>query len=128
MDDAPEREREGKTELAKDRTDWAEDRTVLANERTFASWIRSGLAAVAVALGLHALFRDFEPTWVPKMLANIFILTAIAIFVAAWRGAMRMQKRMKSHDTGGPPRTGLSAITAVLIAVSLATGVVLWLL
>lgn len=128
MDDAPEKEREDKNKLAKDRTDWAEDRTILANERTFAGWLRSGLAAVAVALGLHALFKDFEPTWVPKMLANFFILTAVVIFVAAWRGATRTQKRMESHDTGGPPSTGLAAITAVLVAVSLATGAVLWLL
>lgn len=128
MADTTDNESEDKNKLAEDRTAWAEDRTILANERTFAGWLRTGLAAVVVALGLHALFRDFEPTWVPKLLANLFILTAVVIFVAAWRGAARTQKRMEGHDTGGLPSTGIAAITAVLVAVSLATGVVLWLL
>lgn len=117
-----------KTRLAEERTDWAEDRTILANERTFAGWIRTGLAAVAVALGLHALFGDFQPTWVPKALANVFILAAVAIFVAGWRGAVRTQRSMEGHETSGPPSFGLAAISLVLIAVSLATGIVLWLL
>ncbi len=117
-----------KTRLAEERTDWAEDRTILANERTFAGWLRTGLAAVAVALGLHALFGDFRPTWVPKLLANVFILAAVVIFVAAWRGAARTQNRMQGHEAGGPPNRGLAAITAVLVAVSVGTGVVLWLL
>lgn len=43
-----------KNEMAKDRTDWAEDRTALANERTFAGWMRSVMAAVAIAMGPKA--------------------------------------------------------------------------
>jgi len=117
-----------RTELAEERTDWAEDRTILASERTFAGWVRTGLASVAVALGLHALFGDFRPTWIPKLLASMFILTAAAIFVAAWRGTVRTQKRMTSHDANAPATSGLLAVTLVLVAASLATGVVLWLL
>jgi putative membrane protein len=117
-----------KTELAEDRTAWAEDRTILASERTFAGWIRTGLASVAVALGLHALFGAFEPTWIPKLLASLCILTAVMIFVSAWRGTVRTQKRMHGHETSRPGNGALLAITAVLCAVSLGTGVVLWLL
>jgi putative membrane protein len=120
--------RENKTELAEDRTDWAEDRTILASERTFASWIRTGLASVAVALGLHALFGQFRPTWVPKLLASLFILTAVVIFVSAWKGTRRTQQRMQSHDATPPKRAALLAITSVLVAVSLGAGAVLWLL
>ncbi|MEY8838652.1 DUF202 domain-containing protein, partial [Cribrihabitans sp. XS_ASV171] len=40
-----------KTDMAESRTDWAEDRTLLANERTYAGWLRTGMAAVALALG-----------------------------------------------------------------------------
>ena len=117
-----------KTELAEDRTDWAEDRTILASERTFAGWVRTGLASVAVALGLHALFGAFEPTWIPKLLSSLFILTAVVIFVSAWRGTVRTQKRMHGHETSRPRNGALLAITVVLATVSLATGAVLWLL
>ncbi|MDF1729557.1 MAG: DUF202 domain-containing protein, partial [Sulfitobacter sp.] len=47
---------ENKNELAEDRTDWAEDRTILANERTFAGWMRTGMASLAVAIGLKAVY------------------------------------------------------------------------
>ena len=76
-----------KNDLAQDRTDWAEDRTILANERTFAGWMRTGMASVALALGLRAVFGSFEPTWVPKAVASGFILTAIMIFWAARQSA-----------------------------------------
>ena len=51
---------EAKTEWAEDRTDWAEDRTILANERTFAGWMRTGMAAIAIAVGLKAVFNDAD--------------------------------------------------------------------
>lgn len=51
--------------LSQARTDLAEDRTVLANERTFASWFRTGFAAVGIGLGFQALFLRMEPAWVP---------------------------------------------------------------
>ena len=47
-------------DLADARTAWAEDRTVLANERTFAGWMRTGMACIALALGLKAVFKDTE--------------------------------------------------------------------
>ena len=46
-------------DLAENRTDWAEDRTILANERTFAGWMRTGMASLAVAIGLKAVFGGF---------------------------------------------------------------------
>jgi putative membrane protein len=57
-------------ELAADRTDLAEDRTVLAHERSFASWLRTGLASVAIAVGFNALFRTMEPDWMAKAIAT----------------------------------------------------------
>ena len=119
---------ENKTDLAEDRTDWSEDRTILASERTFAGWIRTGLASVAVALGLHALFGQFQPTWVPKLLASLFILTAVVIFVSARRGTVRTQRRMHGHDTRSPKHAALLGITVVLVTASLGAGAVLWML
>ena len=62
-----------RNELAEDRTHWAEDRTSLANERTFAGWMRTGMAAIGVAIGLKAVFGAFEPTWMAKAVASIFL-------------------------------------------------------
>ena len=119
---------EDRTELAEGRTDWAEDRTILASERTFAGWIRTGLASVAVALGLHALFGEVAPAWIPKLIASLFTLTAVVIFISAWRGTRRTQKEMRAHDARSPNQAALFTITAVLVTVSLATGALLWLL
>ena len=76
-----------KNDLAEDRTDWAEDRTILANERTFAGWMRTGMAAVAVAIGLRAVFGEFEPTWVAKAVASVFIFAALYVYLAAQASA-----------------------------------------
>lgn len=117
-----------KNDLAQDRTDWAEDRTLLANERTFAGWMRTGMAAVAVALGLRALFRPFEPEWIPKSVATIFIIVALTIFWAARQNAIKTQARMTEHDTASQSKTRVTLITSLLSLGAAATGVILWFL
>ncbi len=126
MDDAGDQDL--KTEWAEERTDWAEDRTVLANERTFAGWMRTGLAAIAVALGLKALFQSFEPTWVPKVVAEGFILAALFVFVSAWQAARRTSARVQTHAAKNQSPYRMSVMTALLVVVATATGVILWLL
>ncbi|WP_072776724.1 YidH family protein [Marivita hallyeonensis] len=117
-----------KNDLAEDRTDWAEARTVLANERTFAGWMRTGMASVALALGLRALFGPFEPTWIPKTVASVFVLVALMIFWAAWRNCSLTQKDMDDHDTRSQSARNMAWITAVLSLGAVATGAILWLL
>ena len=104
-----------KTGLAEDRTDLAEDRTVLANERTFAGWMRTGMAAVALALGLRALFGKFEPSWVPKLAATALILVAVFIFWAAWRSAKRTLGRLDDHVANGQTTRRIASISAALL-------------
>lgn len=115
-----------KNDLAQDRTDWAEDRTILANERTFAGWMRTGMASVGVALGLRAVFGPYEPTWVPKLVSNIFIAVALLIFWAAWRNVCRTTDRMREHQTESQSTHMVSLITAVLSLGAAATGAILW--
>ena len=43
-------------EMAKDRSDWARDRTIPVNERTLASRMHIGMALLAIAAGLKAVF------------------------------------------------------------------------
>lgn len=127
MQDAPEG-LDDKTEWAELRTDWAEDRTGMANERTFAGWMRTALAAVAVGLGLNAVFRDLEPTWVAKAVSSIFIAAAIFILWAAQRAASGTRERINRHAVT-PQTTGRLTVMAVVLTVaSLATGAILWML
>jgi putative membrane protein len=117
-----------KTELAENRTDWAEDRTLLANERTFAGWMRTGMAAIAVALGLKAVFGAFEPTWVPKAIATLFVAMGIFTFLAARRQARATLKRLHGNDTDAQPSSYISWLAIGLSVASAGVGAVLWLL
>lgn len=117
-----------KNDMAEDRTDWAEARTMLAAERTFAGWMRTGMASVALALGLRALFGPFEPTWIPKAVSTLFIVIAVVIFWAAWRNCSQTLDEMNAHDTEPQSSRNLGLVAAGLTTASVATGVVLWLL
>ncbi len=117
-----------KTDMAEDRTDWAEDRTVLANERTFAGWMRTGLAAVAVAIGLKAVFKDFEPTWIAKSAATLFLGTALFIFWSARQQACATRARMTERDAEATTTTRITTMVSLLAVSTVGVGVVLWLL
>lgn len=113
-------------ELAKDRTDWAEDRTILANERTFAGWMRTGMAAVALAVGLRAVFGEFDPTWAAKSIATVFILLAVYIFYAAQDAACKTLGRLNDNQAHAQPTTRMRILSGVFALGALAVGGVLW--
>ena len=115
-----------KNELAKDRTDWAEDRTVLANERTFAGWMRTGMAAVALALGLRAVFDEAEPIWLPKVAATLFLVIAVGIFWSARIQAGKAQRRLDAHHAEAQPVTLFTVMAIAFSLTSVAVGYVLW--
>ncbi|GAA6177220.1 YidH family protein [Sulfitobacter pacificus] len=115
-------------ELADTRTAWAEDRTILANERTFAGWMRTGMACIALALGLKAVFKDTSYPLIAKGVAEIFILVAILIFWAAVTKCRQAQKRMDDHDVEAQSHHRMMVLASVLTFGALATGVILWLL
>ncbi len=115
-----------KNDKAEERTEWAEDRTYLANERTFAAWMRTGMACVAVALGLQAIFKDFEPTWIAKAVAGVFIATGLLVFVSASRKASRTQRRLDCHSTSGQSLSTIYLMTALMCLGAMAAGVILW--
>ena len=117
-----------KNQMAEDRTDWAEDRTILANERTFAGWMRTGMASLAVAIGLRAVFGPFDPTWVAKAVATVFVVTAVLIFWAAALQSRKAQERIASHSASVQPHGRMTILAALLTLGSAATGAILWLL
>lgn len=113
-------------ELAQDRTDWAEDRTILANERTFAGWMRTGMASVALAVGLRAVFGEFEPTWVAKAIATVFIVTAIYIFWAAQASACQTLQRLDDNEAHAQPMSRMRVLAMVFACAAAGVGAVLW--
>lgn len=115
-------------ELAQDRTNWAEDRTLLANERTFAGWMRTGMAAVALALGLRALFGEFQPYWIPKLSASLLIVVAILIFYFAWGSTKRTLDRLDDHTANGQTTRRIALIAGLMALSAATTGIILWFL
>lgn len=117
-----------KEKLAKDRTDWAEDRTIMANERTFSGWMGTGLGAVGVAIGLNAVFREFEPTWAAKAVATLFLILAVVIFWSARHQAIKTFKRLHENDAEATPSRSYTLLAALMTIATSAVGIILWLL
>lgn len=114
------------TKMARTRTNWAEDRTILANERTFSSWTGTGMGAVGVAIGLKAVFGDFEPTWAAKLVATLFLIAAILIFWSARRQAHKTYSRLTQRDAEAQPTRAFTALASILTCATLLTGAILW--
>jgi putative membrane protein len=117
-----------KNELASARTDFAEDRTVLANERTFASWYRTGFAAIGIGLGFNALFNRLEPQWVPKAIATAFVLIGILVFLAAERRACAVLARLHAHQVTTLKVGNLRFFTIAATTAALALIAAIWFL
>jgi len=115
-----------KNEKAQARTDWAEDRTIMANERTFNAWLGTGLGGVGVAIGLKAVFGEFEPTWAAKAVASLFLGFAILIYWSARRQACKTLQRLQEQDAETMPTKNYTLFATVLTIATLATGAVLW--
>lgn len=113
--------------LARLRTDFSEDRTVLANERTFASWVRTGFAGIGIGLAFNALFTRIQPEWLPKLIASIFLLVAILIFIAAEHRARMVMRRLHAHQVKPIKVTSLRLITIAAVAATVGLLAVIWL-
>jgi putative membrane protein len=107
-------------------TELSEDRTLLSNERTFSSWMGTGLACVGVAIGLHAVFGAIDPTWLAKLVASIFLLTALAIYWAAVRQACKTYSRLRNTDVEIQGSNVFKKIAAMMSAGTLGVGIILW--
>jgi len=117
-----------RTDWAEERTHWAEDRTLMANERTFAGWIRTGLAAVGIGLGFHAIFGKLEPAWLPRAIATAFILIGVVIFFLAQKNGRAAHERLSSHDAAPVKRMNMLLVALLMSAGSAALAVGVWLI
>ena len=86
QDDPPEKP-DKSTRWAELRTDLAEDRNIMAMERTFAGWIRTSFAAIGIGLGFKAVFGAFDPPWLAKAIATVFILAGGWLAITAQKRA-----------------------------------------
>ncbi|MBX7533775.1 DUF202 domain-containing protein [Qipengyuania sp. 1XM1-15A] len=116
QDDPPEG-KDKSTEWAEFRTDLAEDRNIMAMERTFAGWMRTAFAAIGIGLGFRAVFGEFEPPWLAKAIATMFIVGGAWLAVTAERRACKTLRRLDPHEFEAIPTPNFK-----IMAYAVATG------
>ena len=103
-------------------------RTRLANERTYLAWWRTGLTALAVAIGIGRIVPEVAniTRWPYELLGVGYGLLGVAFIVAAW---LRTHEIEQALDRGGDfaPLHGtfLLALTAAGLLLGALTVVVL---
>ena len=105
------------TQWAEFRTDLAEDRNIMAMERTFAGWMRTAFAAIGIGLGFRAVFGDFDPPWLAKAIATVFIVGGGWLAVTAERRACKTLARLDPHTFEAIPKPNFK-----IMAYAVATG------
>ncbi len=116
------------TELSKQRTEWSEDRTLMSSERSFSSWIGTALGSVGVAIGFNAVFGELSPTWLPKLVATLFLLVGLVFVWSARNRACATRDKLSENDSETGGRTSFSLISAIVSFAIVLTGVVLWMI
>lgn len=62
------------------------DRTILAREQVYGSWVRTGLTALAAAVGARTLYATVVPAWLAVATGVLLALFSAFCFLAAvWR-------------------------------------------
>jgi len=114
-------------ETSADRTTrLAADRTILAAERTYASWVRTGLFALASGIGARALLGAVLPRWIVGADASMLILFSTFCFgAAAWRYLNPGPPPPEPH-VRQIPRAALLVVNAFLALVSIAALIGIW--
>ena len=127
QDDPPEKP-DKSTEWAEFRTDLAEDRNIMAMERTFAGWMRTAFAAIGIGLGFRALFGEWDPTWLPKLIATVFILGGGWLAVTAERRACKTLGRLNTHEFEAISTPNFKAMAYSVATGAIVLSVGLWVL
>ncbi|EDL49093.1 YidH family protein [Erythrobacter sp. SD-21] len=126
--DDPEDERDRSTQWAEFRTDLAEDRNIMAMERTFAGWMRTAFAAIGIGLGFRAVFGEFEPPWLAKAVATLFIIGGGWLAITAERRACKTMARLDPHRYEGISRPNFRIMAFAVAAGSAVLTAGLWIL
>ena len=127
QDDPPDKPDQS-TRWAELRTDLAEDRNIMAMERTFAGWIRTSFAAIGIGLGFKAVFGAFDPPWLAKAIATVFILAGGWLAITAQKRACRTLQRLDAHKFEAISTPNFRALAYSVAAGSLVLTAGLWIL
>ena len=119
---------EERTEAAEKRTEFAEDRTIQATERTFAGWMRTAFAAIGVGIGFHVVFGEFDPPWLARAIATLFILLGVTIAYTAERRACSTFDRLSTHAVDRPKAPSIRWMSWSVMAGGLLLVAGLWIL
>ena len=128
QDDPKDSTQDKSTAWAELRTDLAEDRSIMAMERTFAGWMRTAFAAIGIGLGFRAVFGEFQPPWLAKAIATMFIVGGAWLAITAERRAAKTLGRLDPHkfEAISRPNFKIMAYAVAIGAAVLTAG--LWLL
>ena len=127
QDDPPE-DPDKSTEWAEVRTDLAEDRNIMAMERTFAGWMRTSFAAIGIGLGFKAVFGAFDPPWLAKAIATMFILAGGWLAITDERRACHTLDKLQTHKFEAISTPNFRALAYAIAAGSLVLTAGLWVL
>lgn len=128
QDDPSPETNDKSTQWAELRTDLAEDRNIMAMERTFAGWMRTAFAAIGIGLGFKAVFGAFDPPWLAKAIATVFILAGGWLAITAQRRACRTLERLDAHKFEAIPPPNFRALAYAVATGSLVLTAGLWIL
>ncbi|QYJ07116.1 YidH family protein [Qipengyuania flava] len=126
--DDPPPKADKSTQWAEFRTDLAEDRNIMAMERTFAGWMRTAFAAIGIGLGFRALFGEWDPAWLPKLIATVFILGGGWLAITAERRACKTLERLDTHEFEAISTPNFKVMAYAIATGSVVLTVGLWIL
>ena len=126
--DDPRETTDKSTQWAEFRTDLAEDRNIMAMERTFAGWMRTAFAAIGIGLGFRALFGEWDPSWLPKLIATVFILGGGWLAITAERRACKTLERLDTHEFEAISTPNFKVMAYAIATGSVVLTVGLWIL
>ena len=115
-------------DLAMERTDLAEDRNIMAMERTFAGWMRTAFAAIGIGLAFRAVFGEFDPPWLARAIATMFVLAGGALAYTAQRRTCDTMGRLKSHQLHPASAPNFRVLGYAVVTGSLLLTAGLWIL
>ncbi len=111
MNGEPSKRRDAFSET---RTESAFHRTLLAEQRTYSAWVRTGLACSATGFGIARLLTEYEPAWLVRCLAILFMLAGACMFLLAFWAYRDALSKVEEVPSSGIPLWILAILSLAL--------------